>query len=278
MTITPYSGTAVRQGHFASRPPVQGVNVDHTTPDPEPDPFNPQPDTPPNQGGTVLVNDDPGAGQSGYPNLASEPVTHWYPGQNPVGTGIPYGQAQQAMQERLMVDHSDSNYVPDSIRLYQHATEGQANEFTVGRASAYAGVDPGDNLQYLVNGTNAYDHTNQPNDVYSGDPANVGRYRLGVKTNVWGLYESPLGKFGQDAQMHAYTGLHPQFPQEKEQLQDTAPYTPNSQGTAHWLPASFAQIPSLFGLPSETQMTDYTVANDFIDGGSDFADGDGGFY
>ena len=274
---TPYSGQTLRQAHYSSRPPVPGVNVDHTTPDPEPDPFNPQPDTPPNQGGTVLVNDSSTAGQSNYPNLAQVPVTHWYNGQAPVGSGVPYGQAQQAMQERLMIDHADTNYVPDSIRLHQHATEGQANEFIVGRPSAYAGVDPGENLQYLVNGTNAYDHTNQPNEVYSGDPANVGRYRLGVKTNVWGLYENPLGKFGQDAQMHSYEGLHPQFPVDKEPLQNTAPYTPNSQGTAHWLPAAFAQVPSLFGLPSETAMTDYATANEFVDSGSEFQDAGGGF-
>lgn len=274
---TPYSGQTLRQGHFASRPPVPGVNVDHITPDPEPDPFNPQPDTPPNQGGTVLSGIPTDPGQSNYPNLAQIPVTHWYNGQDPVGAGVPYGQAQQAMQERLMVDHADSNYVPDSIRLYQHASEGQANEFTVGRPSAYAGVDPGENLQYLVNGTNAYDHTNQPNEVYSGDAANVGRYRLGVKTNLWGLYDSPLGKFGQDAQLHAYTGLHPQFPVDKEQLQNTAPYTPNSQGTAHWLPAAFAQIPSMFSLPSETGMTDQVASQGFVDSGSEFQDPSGGF-
>lgn len=274
---TPYSGQTLRQAHYSMHTPVPGVNYDHTHPDPEPDPFNPQPDTPPNQGGTVLVADGNDPGQSNYPNLAQVPVTHWYDGQNPVGSGVPYGDAQQAMQERMMVDHSDTNYVPDSIRLYQHVSEGQANEFIIGRQSAYAGVDPGENLQYLVNGTNAYDHTNQPNEVYSGDPANVGRYRLGVKTNVWGLYESPIGKFGQDAQLHSYEGLHPQFPTDKEQLQDTAPYTPNSQGTAHWLPAAFAQVPSLFGLPSETAMTDYTTVSDFTDSGSEFQDVGGGF-
>lgn len=274
---TPYSGQTLRSAHYSSRPPVPGVNYDHTHPDPEPDPFNPQPDTPPNQAGTVLVAESNDPGQSNYPNLAQVPVTHWYDGQAPVGSGVAYGQAQQAMQERLMIDHEDTNYVPDSFRLYQHATEGQANEFTVGRPSAYAGVDPGENLQYLVNGTNAYDHTNQPNEVYSGDAANVGRYRLGVKTNVWGLYENPIGKFGQDAQLHSYEGLHPQFPVDKEQLQDTAPYTPNSQGTAHWLPAPFAQIPSMFGLPAETEMTDYTAVSEFADSGSEFRDTGGGF-
>jgi hypothetical protein len=172
------------------------------------------------------------------------------------------------------------NYVPDSIRLYLHATEGQANQFIVGRMPQNAGEDPGASLQYLVAGRNSYDATNKPNEVYEGDPANVGRYRLGVKTNVWGLYDTPLGKFGQDAQLHSYTGLHPQFPVDKPSMQDTAPYTPNSTGTDHWLPAAFAQIPSMFSLPSETVMTDATVASgDFVDSssGSEFSDSGGGF-
>lgn len=275
---TPYSGTAVRNGHYSYRPPVPGVNVDHTTPDPEPDPFNPQPDVPANQTGTIYSKDSQSANPSNMPSLAAQPIHHWYNGQPAVPSGEPYGRAQQAMQERMMVDHSDTNYVPDSIRLYQHATEGQSNQFIVGRMPQNAGEDPGENLQYLVNGRNSYDHVNQPNEVYAGDTPNVGRYRLGVKTNIFGLYENPLGKFGQDAQLHAYTGLHPQFPVDKPPMQDTAPYTPNSTGTSHWVPATFAQIPSMFSLPSETAVTDYTVTTEAADNGSEFRDRNGGFY
>jgi hypothetical protein len=277
MVDRPYSGTTVRAGHYSVRPSVPGINRDHFDPDPEPDPFNPQPDTPPNQEGTVLVGESSDPGQSNQPTLATQPFHHWYDGQPPVASGVPYGQAQQAMQERLMVDHADTNYVPDSARLYQHATEGQANEFLIGRQPQNAGVDPGEDLQYLVAGTNSYDATNQPNDVYAGDPANVGRYRLGVKTNVWGLYQNPLGKFGQDAVLRAYTGLHPAFPVDKPPMDATAPYTPNSTGTSHWLPATFAQVPSLFALPSETALTDYAAANEFTDSGSDFRDRGGDF-
>lgn len=262
MMTAPYSGNAVRSAHFSVRPSVPGVNRDHFTPDPEPDPFTPKPDTPPNQTGTVLTPDAPVAVQSGQPNLASQPTTHWYAGQPSVPSGVPYARAQQAMQERMMVDHSDANMVPDSARIHKHATQGQANQFLIGRMPQNAGVDPGESLRYLVNGTNSYDATNQPNEVYTGDAPNVGRYRLGVKTNVWGLYDNPIGKFGLDAQLHAYTGLHPALPVDKARLADTAPYTPNSRGRARWFPAAPSQVPSRFAVPSETVLTDYESATD----------------
>lgn len=272
MVDRPYSGAVLRGGHYSSRPPVAGVNVDHIHPDPEPDPFNPVPDQEHNQTVSILIKDDEDPGQSGMPNLAQQPIHHWYEGEPAVPSAVPYGLAQQTMQERMMVDHSEVNYVPDAARIYVHATEGQANQFIVGRMPQNAGEDPGESLQYLVAGTNSYDSTNKPNEVYEGDAANVGRYRLGVKTNVWGMYDTPLGKFGQDAQLHSYTGLHPQFPVDKPAMENTAPYTPNSTGTAHWFPATFAQIPSMFALPSETAMTDYT-ASDFADNsGSEFSD------
>lgn len=272
MVDRPYSGTAVRGGHYSSRPPVPGVNTDHFTPDPEPDPFNPVPDKAHTVSGSVLSGADDDPGQSGMPNLAQQPIHHWYEGQPSVPSGVPAGLALQAQQERFMADHSEVNHVPESARLYQHATEGQVNQWLIGRMPQNAGEDPGGSLQYLVAGTNSYDATNKPNEVYAGDAANVGRYRLGVKTNVFGMYENPIGKFGQDAQLHSYTGLSPQFPVDKTPLEGTAPYTPNSTGTAHWLPAAFAQVPSLFALPSETAMTDYTVANEFADSGSEFSD------
>jgi hypothetical protein len=278
MVDSPYTGAALRTAHFAVRPSVPGVNVDHTTPDPEPDPFNPVPDQPRNQAGYDVWTVDPEhAGPSNQPNLAQVPVSHWWDGQPSVPTGIPYERAQQAMQERLIADHSVASYVPDGIRLYLHATEGQTNDFVVGRPSQYAGQEITEGpLAGLINGTNGYDQTNLPNEVYAGDSANVGRYRLGVKTNVWGLYENPIGKFGQEATLHAYTGLHPAFPVTRERMENTAPYTPSSSGTDHWLPAAPYQKPSLFSLPSETAITDYGVAadNDFV---SEFEDRNGGF-
>lgn len=279
MVDSPYSGTAKRVGHYGVRPSVPGVNNDHIHPDPEPDPFNPVPDTPRDQAGTVWALDPEHAGSSNQPNLAQVPVSHWYNGELSVQSGVPYGAAQQAMQERFIADHSHSNYVPDGIRLYLHATEGQYNEWTIGRPSQFAGSEiPDGPLKGLANGHNAYDQTNAPNEVYTGDPANIGRYRLGVKSNIFGLYESPIGKFGQDALLHAYTGLHPAFPIDKDRDTYTSPRNPSSSGTAHWTPAVPYQKPSLFNLPSETAITDYGVAtdDDFV---SEFRDrNDGGFY
>lgn len=271
----PYSGAATRTAHYAVRPSVPGVNVDHTTPDPEPDPFNPVPDTPAGQDATVWAADPQNAGPSNQPNLAQLPVSHWWNGQPSVPSGEPYGRAQQAMQERMLADHEPVHFVPDGIRLYQHASEGQANTFDIGRAPREAGIDVPDNAKWLMMGKNGYDATNIPNEVYSGDAANVGRYRLGVKTNIFGLYESPIGKFGQDAMLHSYTGLYPAVPQDKPQGGFTPPYNPNSTGTAHWAPAPPTQTPSMFTLPSETAMTDFAVASsDFV---SDFVDRNGGF-
>lgn len=281
MVDSPYSGTAIRAGHFASRPPVQGVNTDHTTPNPEPDPFNPQPIPPANQAGTAWGYDTDFAQISGQPNLAQVPVTHWYNGQPAVqsGTGSEFTQNQRrdiAFQQRFLVDHMDTNYIPDGIRLYQHYSEGQTNGWDVGRMPQAAGATiPDGPLAGLQNGRNSYDAINQPTEVYSGDDANVGRYRLGRKTTMFGLYESPIGKFGQDALLHAYTGLYPQFPYDKPPMENTAPYTPNSIGSAHWAPAQPNQMPSFFALPSETAITDYSQVAGYV---SDFTDDDSGVF
>lgn len=274
MVAKAYSGFAVQAAHFDFRPPPPGLAADHMTGAVEPDPFNPVPDTPPGQEGTIW-NDlqDDEASQSGQPNLAAVPVSHWFPGQHAVPSGVPYGTAQQAMQERMMEDHSVVNYVHDSIRLYQHVSEGQANEFVEGRAPIARGTVLPADAQFLANGRNSFDQINQPNEVYgSGGESNVGNYRLGVKTNVWGLYESPLGKFGQDALLHAYTGLTPQFPADRNQMNEiAAPYTPNSSGAnGFWGPASSWQAVSLFGVPSETSITDYSTQAASFDNSGDF--------
>lgn len=258
-----YSGAQVRAAHYARRPAPQGLAKDHFTGAVEDDIFRPEVDTPSAQTGTVWTGAEEFAPVSNMPNLAQVPVSHWYgSGDSPVPTNVPYGVAQQEWQNRFIADHANVNYVADSIRLYQHESEGMLAEWNVGRMPQNAGEDPGENLQYLVNGTNSYDHTNIPNEVYQGDEANVGRYRLGMKTNVYGLYNNPIGKFGQDALAHAYTGLNAAFPNTKPHMADTSPYTPNSTGTAHWSPAASNQVPSNFALPSETAMTDYaTVSN-----------------
>jgi hypothetical protein len=279
MANSVYSGAAIASAtaRFDSRPPVAGVNADHTTPDPEPDPFNPAPpQNPAALPGTIWGYVDYGPGQSGQPNLAQVPVNHWFNGLPPVPSNVPYGRAQQEMQNRLMADHMPSAYVPDGVRLFQHATEGVEAQWIIGRAPREAGATiPDGPLAALQNGRNGYDAINQPNEVYTGAPENVGRYRLGVKSNLFGLYENPAGKFGQDALLHAYTGLQPAFPVDKPKMEYTAPYTPSSTGTSRWFPAPAGQRPSLFSLPSETALTDFSVAAG--DYQSDFTDDDGVF-
>jgi len=276
MVDTPYSGTAVRQGHFASKPSVAGINPQHFHPAPTVDLFNPAIDTPAGQAGDVWgMTDNDFLGSSGYPNLAQVPVEHWFAGAPAVPSGVPYGQAQQAMQDRMMLDHAQSNYVPDSVRHYVHATQGQVRAYEVGRMPNGADIDlSGSEAGYLANGKNGYAQTNQPNEVYAGDEANVGRYRLGYNYRAYGTYDNPLGKFGQDALLRAYTGLYPAFPQDK--APGTAPYNPSSHGTTLTPPAVPFQAPSNFALPEESQMTDFAVmaqvagAADFYDSASEF--------
>lgn len=281
MVDTPYSGTAVRGAHYSYRPSTLGVDAAHlasssTSEDGvSNDIFNPLPETPPNQANSPVTQDVPYYGSSIQP-MVGQPIGHWFDGEPAVQSGLPYAQGQLAMQERMFVDHEQSDYVPDSIRLYQHYSEGQDNEWIIGRPSIYSGATvPDGPLAGLQNGRNGYDATNAPNEVYAGDAANVGRYRLGVKTNIWGLYENPHGKFGQDNMLRAYTGLSPALPVDKPPMTDTAPYTPNSTGRARWWPSASWNDPSLFGLPAETAVTDFSVANDAaISGSSDFTDGD----
>lgn len=267
--MTAYTGYLTKMAHYATANDVApGVNPDHTHPQPEPDIFDPHPEVPSTQGGDVW-----NPAENGFASDAQvQPITHWYNGQLSVPSNVEYGTAQQAMQERMMADHEHVNYQSDSIRLYQHATEGESIEFVAGRSPWIAGQSLPDDVQYLANGKNAYDQTNQPNEVYSGDAVNVGRYRLGYKINLFGKYEYPIGKFGQDALLRAYTGLTPIFPADKNQMNtDAAPYTPNSSGTATWTTPQY-QDPSLFTLPSETQMTDFVTASEAVPGNAGFSE------
>lgn len=265
--MTAYTGYLTRMAHFDRAGDVApGVNPEHEHPHPDPDPFDPKPDTPGTQTGDVWVPAEDGFASE----MQVERIHHWYDGQAAVPTNVPYGTAQQAMQERMMDDHAHVNYRPDTIRLYQHASEGEAIEWVKGRAPQNAGVSLPDGAQYLANGKNSYDQTNQPNEVYSADE---GRYRLGTKINLFGLYQFPIGKFGQDAQLRAYTGLTPILPVDKPSIVDSAPYTPNSSGTTTWTMPQW-QTPSMFGLPSETASTDYVAATEQQSGGGDFTDGE----
>jgi hypothetical protein len=268
--MTAYSGYLTRLAHFSrSNDVVPGVNPEHTHPEPDPDPFDPRPDTPDYQAhdAWMPVEDGFASGES------VQDIRHWYDGQLSVPSNVPYGVGQQAMQERMMADHAPVNYRRDSIRLYQHESEGNSIEYVPGRMPQNAGSSLPEDVQYLANGRNSYDQINQPNEVYAGDPANVGRYRVGAKINMFGLYNNPLGKFGQDALLRAYTGLTPMFPDNKTQHNQTAaPYTPNSSGTATWVMPQYQDI-STFTLPSETAMSDFTTGNAQVSE-TDFNEGD----
>lgn len=266
--MTAYTGYLIRKGHYsAAKDVAPGVNPEHTNPSPDPDIFDPRPDVPAQQSGDVWNPSEVTMGES----QPIERVAHWFNGTPAVPSNVPYAKAQQEMQDRMMLDHGVTHYTPDSIRLFQNATEGVSIGWENGRAPQVAGESVGENEQYLMMGTNAYDITNQPNEVYSADQ---GRYRLGTRIAMFGLYDNPFGKFGQDASLRAYTGLTAQFPQDKEQMQNTAPYTPNSTGTKTWTLPSF-QVPRMFGLQSETSITDYTMASQDAMVSSDFADDSG---
>ncbi|MYR11939.1 hypothetical protein GTY62_15265 [Streptomyces sp. SID724] len=259
-----YSGALGRAAHFAHRPPVPGINPEHEKPDPDPDPFTPMPE------GVQPAAYDMWQDRefSAHTEMQQRPFNHWGYLQQPVPSSVPSEVAGIATTTRMLHNHGQVDYRPDLNPTYKHATEGKSIEYVTGRGSVESGENIPDELTYLVAGTNAYDFTNQPNEVYSADQ---GRYRLGTKIDMFGLYEFWTQQ-GQDAELRAYTGLYPATPVDKARVEDSAPYTPNSSGTTTWLQDVF-QVPSMFALPSETQSTDYEVATGGVQPGGGFDDG-----
>lgn len=264
MATSPYSGASIRAGaRYSTKPPVPGINPEHLKPDPDPDPFQPQIDAESRPGDVWQPEEVPV-----HTEMRDRPISHWTNLHAPVPSSVPSHEAGIATTVRMLANHGVVDYRPEKYQRYRHATQGLSIEYTPGRMPWQAGEDVPENLRYLVMGTNAYDATNAPTEVYSGDAANVGRYRVGTDTRYHGLYELPY-KVGQDAEMRAYTELHPQLPVDKPRIENSAPYTPNSSGTARWTLPSF-QTPSLFALPSETAVTDYITTEP---SGSQFDDG-----
>jgi hypothetical protein len=249
-----YSGALIRSAHFAHRPPVPGVDPRHEHPDPQPDPFDPRPDTPAGQTGDVWQPTDAAA----HTEMVLPGVRHDAGLRPPVPSNVYSDQRDAAWQEGWLNNHSQVRYRPDSYPVYKHADQGLHIAYVQGREPQNAGGDVPDDMAYLVMGRNSYDRTNQPSLVYSAEEGGGSRYRLGTRVEEWGLYEYHLPQ-GQDAQLRAYTGLEPQFPVDKPNISDPAPYSPSTSGTARWLLPAFA-VPSAWGLPSETEMTDYTMA------------------
>lgn len=268
MAQSAYSGALVRSAHFASRPPVPGINPEHLKPDPDPDPFQPAPEGVQPAAYDVWQPED----VSVHTEMQDRPVSHWAHLQPPVPSSVPGETAGIATTARMIANHAQVDYRPNSYAPYKHAEQGRLIEFTPGRMPWQSGESVPDESAYLQAGTNAYDRTNQPNEVYAGDEPNVGRYRLGNRIEDFGLYEY-WTKQGLDTELRAYTGLQPQFPVDKPRIEDSAPYTPNSSGTATWVLDAF-QVPSHFALGSETSLTDYETqqTQDYWDGGG-FEDG-----
>lgn len=246
-----YSGALTRGvAHYSSRPPVPGYNREHERPEPDPDPFTPAPEGVQPAEFDVWQQRD----FSAHSDMQQRPFSHWGYLQQPVPSNVPRELAGIAATARMLHNHSQVDYRPDKNPTYKHAGEGKAIEYVGGRESTEAGENVPDNMAYLVAGTNAYDFTNQPNEVYS---AEGGRYRLGQRIDMFGIYEFWTMQ-GQDAQLRAYTGLTPAMPVDKPRVEDSAPYTPNSSGTATWLQDAF-QVASSFALPSETSVTDHEL-------------------
>ena len=261
-----YSGALLRAAgaHFSSRPPVPGVNPEHTQPDPDPDPFSPQVEAQPAPGDVWQPDDLPR-----HTEMVVRDRPHWAYLEAPVPTNVPREVAGLATTARMLENHGRVDFRPDQYAPYKHASQGRTIEFCPGRMPQVAGESTGPGTEYLMMGRNGYDVTNQPNEVYQGDAANVGRYRLGMRIEDFGLYEFHTQQ-GQDAWLRAYSGLEPMFPTDKPRVPDSAPYTPNSSGTTTWTLNQW-QLPSFFSLPSETSMTDQMVADESADPG--FSDG-----
>lgn len=269
MSTPAYTGALGRSAHFAFRPPVPGINPEHETPAPDPDPFSPKPE---GSGQAVAADVWQPVDHPLHSEWVVDSRPHDTPLQPPVPSNVHRDQADRAATARMLANHSVVEYRPDLRAPYKHAEQGRQIDWYTGRPSRDAGITVGTEAEFLVMGRNAFDQTNLPNEVYSAGGPDVGRYRLQANQQDFGLYRS-FQKVGQDNFLRAYEGLQPQFPADKPRVPDSAPQTPNSSGTTTWLQSQW-QVPSLFGLPSETVMTDAQVAaGSVIDASGGFDDG-----
>lgn len=264
-----YTGALQRAAHFGFRPPVPGVSPEHEHPSAEPDPFSPAPQV---EAGAVAGDVFEAEDVAAHSEMQQAVIDHWGHLQAPVPSNVPRETAGLAATARMLANHGQVLYRPDTYAPYKHADEGRSIEFVGGRMPWQAGETVPDEMAYLVMGKNAYDQTQQPNEVYSADQ---GRYRMGTGIQDFASYQS-FQKIGQDAELRAYTGLVPDLnPLGKPVVQDAAPYTPAMSGASYVTPAF--QIPSMFGLPTETSMTDFeaSTSGDYWAGAGGFLEEDG---
>jgi hypothetical protein len=253
-----YTGALSAQAHYPRYTSVPGVTGGHVNPSEDPDPFDPAPE------GVQQTTADvwQPADVSQHTDMVMQPIHHWATGlQRPVPSNIEGPDEDLAATARMLENHGMVAYQPNVYAPYKHASQGRLIEYTEGRRPQ------GPSLEALQMGTNSYDATNAPSEVYGGD-----RYRLGTHIEDFGLYEFHT-KQGQDGWLRAYTGLEPQFPVDKPRVEDSAPYVPNSSGTTTWLQTQWQTLSS-FALPSETSLSDYEAAQEqppvdagFDDGG-----------
>lgn len=270
--MTAYSGYLKRRVAYAARPTVPGVSAEHGPGDvpPQDDLFGPSVDGPVDNSGHQQDVWEPAedAPMSAY---GDDRISHDGGRTPPPPMGILARASMYLEQRRMLADHSREHYRPDPSRIYRHATQGRRFQWWPGRGSQMAGIE---GPEFLVAGKNGFDYTNQPNEVYGGGgESNVGRYRLGVQQDDIGLYEDPRGLFGQEAWLRARISPTLDYHGDRERPGEgppSAPFLPD----AAFVRDAF-QLPSGWGLPSETALTDYTLATrPAPDSPGEFYDGD----
>lgn len=166
----------------------------------------------------------------------------------PIPSGVDGERGQNTANDRMVTVHSHADYVPYERPVYKSQRQGHIIVTTEGRAPA-----PAPPVEAFLTGRNGYDFSNPPSEVYGG-----ARYRLGTLTQMFGSYEF-WQKQGQDATVRPVVTEAPILPVAKPPIPNSAPYTRNSNGTDRALYPQF-QDPRSFTTPSETAMSDYTMA------------------
>jgi hypothetical protein len=277
-----YSG-AVTRASYSRRPPVAGVDMVHAKKEPGPnlDPFQPKVEDGPGTAGTVWDEPVQTERQSGVPNRAVLPTTHWWPTPDMPPTAVPDGytrkQLDQSTQNRRNQIHSFADVIPNSLNRFRPFGLGKQIEWELGRVPRDAGRSAGE-LPWLANGRNGYDQTNGTTIVYSGDAANAGRYRVGYTQRVFGIFARTFAKNGQDVIMRAAENQHAELNHGREVKPNALPTTTtiltgrNTDPGWHW------RAPSAWAAQSATAITDHSMLATTTPANPDFDDTGAGEY
>lgn len=258
-----YSGNLVRQAHYERYTSVAGVSPAHAQQTPGRGMFEPTPE--------AAVPAQPGDVWQPYdqtPHTGVRPPTPRHtatPGRGPaapIPSGVDEERGQNTVNDRMVATHANVEYVPYERPVYKHGGQGRSITSVEGRRPLQPSMEA-----FLV-GNNSYDTSNPPSEVYGGE-----RYRLGTADQYFGRYEY-WTKQGQDGWLRPTVTEHPILPVEKPRVANSAPYTRNSSGRARSL-YPMTQDPRMFVTPSETALSDYTMANQQLGNPGGFVD-DGG--